>query len=129
MERLKTVKSGVYCGPLRLLAHEIYERLNHQGVTCNLITGEEKRVLPHVDMFSCTVEMTPLNRQFQVAVIDEIQMLEHDQRGWGWTNAFFGLQAEEIHVCGEASAVPLIRKLCDLTGDEMEVFKHITQDI
>jgi len=36
-------KSGVYCGPLRLLAHELYERLN-SSVRCSLVTGQQTKV-------------------------------------------------------------------------------------
>ena len=32
--------SGVYCGPLRLLAMEVYDTCNAAGVYCNLITGQ-----------------------------------------------------------------------------------------
>ncbi len=31
--------SGVYCGPLRLLAMEVYDNCNADGTYCNLITG------------------------------------------------------------------------------------------
>ena len=31
--------SGVYCGPLRLLAMEVYDNCNVEGTYCNLITG------------------------------------------------------------------------------------------
>lgn len=41
LERLKKAKSGVYCGPLRLLAEEIFERLNNNNVRCNLVTGQK----------------------------------------------------------------------------------------
>lgn len=32
-------KRGLYCGPLRLLAMEIYDTCNAAGTYCNLITG------------------------------------------------------------------------------------------
>ena len=32
-------KSGVYCGPLRLLAMEVYDECNANGTFCNLTTG------------------------------------------------------------------------------------------
>ena len=32
LEALRKAKSGIYCGPLRLLAHEVYERLNGLSV-------------------------------------------------------------------------------------------------
>jgi ATP-dependent RNA helicase SUPV3L1/SUV3 len=34
---------GVFCGPLRLLALEIYEKLNSAGYYTNLYTGQEHR--------------------------------------------------------------------------------------
>lgn len=42
MNRLIAAKSGLYCGPLRLLAHEIYEKLTARGVTTSLLTGQQK---------------------------------------------------------------------------------------
>ncbi|KAF1945215.1 hypothetical protein EJ02DRAFT_60284 [Clathrospora elynae] len=126
LKRLEEVESGIYLGPLRLLAHEVYTRLNANGKPCALVTGEEQR-MPEGDrakMFSCTVEMAPLNTRFEVAVIDEIQMINHRERGWAWTQAFLGLQANEIHLCGEARTVPLMRELCALVGDKVHVHKY-----
>ena len=42
---------------------------------------------PHV---ACTVEMTDVERDIEVAIIDEIQMLRDTQRGWAWLRAFLG---------------------------------------
>ena len=54
-----------------------------------------------------------------MAVIDEIQMIADDQRGAAWTNAFLGLKADVIHLCGDERALSLIKKLCSLTGDTL----------
>ena len=35
-------KKGIYLSPLRILALENYEKLNNEGVPCDLITGEEE---------------------------------------------------------------------------------------
>ncbi|CAM9327719.1 unnamed protein product [Phaeothamnion confervicola] len=35
---LRNAADGVYCGPLRLLAWEVYEQLNADGVPCSLVT-------------------------------------------------------------------------------------------
>ena len=32
-----------------------------------------------------------------------------------------GLKAKEIHLCGEPSALALIEKICQQTGDEIEI--------
>ncbi|KAJ4379697.1 RNA helicase [Didymella sp. IMI 355093] len=126
LQRLEAAKSGIYLGPLRLLAHEVFTRLNAKGRSCALVTGEEQRV-PEGDvppMYSCTVEMAPLNTKFDVAVVDEIQMINHPERGWAWTQAFLGLQAREIHLCGEARTVNIMRELCALVGDELHVHEY-----
>lgn len=59
-----------------------------------------------------------------VAVIDEIQMMRDPQRGWAWTRAFLGLQAKEIHLCGEISAIRLIQDLTITTGDDLEIKEY-----
>lgn len=33
-------ETGLYCGPLRLLAMEVYDELNASGTFCNLTTGD-----------------------------------------------------------------------------------------
>ncbi|KAI8942751.1 hypothetical protein NX059_000795 [Plenodomus lindquistii] len=126
LKRLEEAGTGIYLGPLRLLAHEVYTRLNAKGKSCALVTGEEQRMPDgnRPSMFSCTVEMAPLNTRFDVAVIDEIQMISHPERGWAWTQAFLGLQAREIHLCGEARTVAIMRELAALAGDEVHVHEY-----
>ena len=59
LQRLKeadpTKGGGLYCGPLRLLALEVYESLNKQGVYTSLVTGQEKREVPGATHISSTV--------------------------------------------------------------------------
>ncbi|OBT78170.1 hypothetical protein VF21_02661 [Pseudogymnoascus sp. 05NY08] len=126
LQRLEQAESGLYAGPLRLLAHEVYSRLNAKGKPCSLITGEERRFPegPAPTMSSCTVEMVPLNTEVEVAVIDEIQMISDGFRGWAWTQAFLGVRAREIHICGELRTIPLIQNLCKLMGDELTVHRY-----
>ena len=126
LKALEGAKSGIYAGPLRLLAHEIYSRFQAMGKSCALITGEEQRIPDDKDVYfqSCTVEMAPLNKKVDVAIIDEIQMIGDDERGWAWTQAFLGLQAKELHLCGEERAVELIQDLCTRIGDKCIVHKY-----
>jgi ATP-dependent RNA helicase SUPV3L1/SUV3 len=126
LKRLEAVGDGVYAGPLRLLAHEVYSRLNAKGIPCNLITGEERRVHSHIQTgkTSCTVEMVSLNTQLDVAVIDEIQMMSDPARGWAWTEAFLGVRASELHLCGEERVVPLVKELAAMMGEEVTVHTY-----
>ncbi|KRY21806.1 ATP-dependent RNA helicase SUPV3L1, mitochondrial, partial [Trichinella patagoniensis] len=70
---------------------EVFHKSNAAGVPCDLITGEERE---HI---SCTVEMLDTRVHYEVAVIDEIQMMRDLQRGWAWTRALLGVCADEIH--------------------------------
>ncbi|KAK2854159.1 hypothetical protein Q5P01_006820 [Channa striata] len=128
IQRYLAAKSGVYCGPLKLLAHEIFEKSNNAGVPCDLVTGEERIFMDSegraADHVACTIEMCSVNTPYEVAVIDEIQMIRDPSRGWAWTRALLGLCAEEIHVCGEPAAIDLIRELMFTTGEEVEVHTY-----
>ena len=128
LQRLEAANSGVYAGPLRLLAYEVYARLNARGKACNLITGDEiinaSTDYMEPTMNSCTVEMVPYYQMVDVAVIDEIQMIGNASRGWAWTQAVLGIQAKELHMCGEERALPLIRELAAAMGEELIVHRY-----
>lgn len=83
MERFLSSKSGVYCGPLKLLATEVYHKTNDAGVNCDLVTGEERRIndgINPANHVACTIEMLNTMNKYEVAIIDEIQMLRDPQR-------------------------------------------------
>jgi len=128
LESFLNAKSGVYCGPLKLLASEVFLKANEKGTVCDLVTGEERKFgnpdqsgAAHV---ACTVEMTSVTTPYEVAVIDEIQMLRDPQRGWAWSRALLGVIANEVHICGENAAVELVKSLMVTTGEEVEVYKY-----
>ncbi|KAG5363286.1 ATP-dependent RNA helicase SUV3 [Yarrowia sp. B02] len=129
LERLKKAKSGYYAGPLRLLARETYDRIKDEGLPINLKTGEE--VINCEDEFgrpapltAGTVEMIDTNQLMEVCVIDEIQMLADQSRGWAWLNALLGVQAKEVHLCGEESVIHMIEKIVAKTGDTLEINRY-----
>ncbi|KAJ1983027.1 RNA helicase [Dimargaris verticillata] len=125
LQRLEQARKGIYCGPLRLLAHEIYSRMNRKGIGCDLITGEDRRISDReVPLTSSTVEMINFSQLYDVAVVDEIQVISDVHRGYAWTNALLGLQAREVHLCGEPSAVPLVKRLMQVLGDTVEVVEY-----
>lgn len=166
LRALAAAKTGVYAGPLRLLAHEIWDRLNKGQIVplgmdpdadsepdittnmdiiqesvsrptvrkegkakyareCNLRTGEEFRIVSeYASLMSCTVEMTSLGLPVEVAVVDEIQLLADPERGSAWTSAVLGLPAEELHLCGEEVAVPIVQALLKDTDDELFINRY-----
>jgi ATP-dependent RNA helicase SUPV3L1/SUV3 len=118
---LQNASSGVYLAPLRLLAMEIRDRLVDAGVPCNLITGEERVLMPGARHTASTVEMLHPGQEVAVAVIDEIQMLQDEARGYAWTAALVGVPAHDVYVCGsEAVTAPCIHAV-EAMGEPYEI--------
>ena len=67
LQRLLKAKSGVYCAPLRLLAHEIYDKTNCSGTLCDLVTGQELIEVPGATHTACTIELTNIDRIVEVS--------------------------------------------------------------
>lgn len=166
LRALAAARVGCYAGPLRLLAHEIFERLNKGQIAplgvdldadaepdtestvdmdptegekvvmrkegnpawaraCNLVTGEEQKVVDvQAGLVSCTVEMISTMVRHDVVVVDEIQLLSDPDRGGAWTTAVLGVNARELHLCGEEAAVPLVEAMLRDTGDELVVNRY-----
>lgn len=119
LQRYMEAKKGIYCSPLRLLAMEVFDKVNAHGVYCSLLTGQEKKYVPFSNHIACTVEMVSTEDLYDVAVIDEIQMMSDPCRGYAWTRALLGLKADEIHLCGDPSVLNIVRNICAGTGDEL----------
>lgn len=60
------------------------------------------------------------NEEYDVAVIDEIQMIGDKERGWSWTKAVLGTRAKRIHLCGDERAISLVSKLVEQCGGTLE---------
>jgi ATP-dependent RNA helicase SUPV3L1/SUV3 len=121
-QRLATAETGVYLGPLRLLALEAFTRLNEEfGVSASLITGEERRIVEGSRVTASTIEMLDPTRAVEVAVIDEIQMLSDPDRGWAWTQAVVGANASEVWCLGSFSAERAVKALASRLGLPLEI--------
>jgi len=120
LEALKKASCGVYLAPLRLLAMEVRDRLVAQGIRCNLLTGEEHDLMEGARHTACTVEMMNPEQEVDVAVIDEIQMLQDPGRGWAWTSALVGAPARDVYVCGADTVHRRCIEVLDAIGERHE---------
>lgn len=123
IQQMKEADSAVYLAPLRLLALENYESLKSDGINSSLITGEEE-IFDEDSFHICsTIEMLNFNLETDVCVIDEIQMLEDEDRGWAWVNAILGAPASKVIMTGSVNALSIIEKIAKYLGEELEVVK------
>jgi ATP-dependent RNA helicase SUPV3L1/SUV3 len=122
LNRMKGAESGIYLAPLRLLALEVFDKLNSEGVPCNLKTGEEEKEVEHARHVSCTVEMFHEKDEYEVVVIDEAQMLADQDRGFSWYKAITKAEAKEVHIIGSENVRSL---LLELVGeDQVEIHNY-----
>lgn len=118
LEKMKAASSGLYLAPLRLLALEVYDKLNEEGTPCSLKTGEEEKVTEGASHISCTVEMFHEKEAFDCIVIDEAQMITDRDRGFSWYKAITKANAREVHIIGSHNVKEI---LLQLLGDEADV--------
>lgn len=111
LKRMKEAKSGLYLAPLRLLALEVYEKLNMEGIPCSLKTGEEEKTVEGAAHISCTVEMFHEKDFYEVVVIDEAQMIADKERGFSWYRAMTKANAREVHIIGSRNSKNMITQL------------------
>jgi len=123
MSELMKADCGIYLAPLRLLALENYEFLQENKINSSLITGEEEIFNEDSTHICSTIEMVNFELQTDVCVIDEIQMLEDDDRGWAWVNAILGAPASKVIMTGSVNALDAIKKIAEYLGEELEIVK------
>ena len=124
IQLMKKAEKGAYLSPLRLLALEISDRLNSEGVPCSFVTGEEERRVENAKHIASTVELADFGEEYDVAVIDECQMIADNSRGYAWTRAIMGIRAAEVCLCTAPEALDVLIKLVDACGDFYEVINH-----
>lgn len=126
LEKMKKAPSGLYLAPLRLLALEVYDKLNTDGIPCTLKTGEEEKISPGAEHYSCTVEMFHEKDYFDVVVIDESQMIADKDRGFSWYKAIMKANAREVHIVGSRN---LKEMMLQLLGEANMEIREYSRDI
>lgn len=66
-------------------------------------------------------EMLDMEQHYDIAVIDEAQMIADRDRGHSWTRAILGVKADEIHICMSPAAEEVVTHLIALCEDTFEV--------
>lgn len=123
MQELKKAHTGVYLAPLRLLALENYEGLTKDNIETSLVTGEEQIFNEDAAHICSTIEMLDFNLDVDVCVIDEVQMIADEDRGWAWVNAILGAPAKKIIMTGSVNALDAVKKIASYLDEELIVKK------
>lgn len=114
VERMLGHRNGIIGLPLRLLAREIYDRVQESVGQSHvaLVTGEEKIVPNNPNYFICTVEAMPMERRFAFVAIDEIQLAADAERGHVFTDRLLRARGtEETLFLGADTIRPIVKRL------------------
>ncbi|RXJ04643.1 DEAD/DEAH box helicase [Anaerobacillus alkaliphilus] len=122
LNEMKKADTGLYLAPLRLLALEVFDKLNKEGVPCGLKTGEEEKEVEGASHLACTVEMFHEKSFFDIIVIDEAQMIADKDRGFSWYKAITKANAREVHIIGSWNAREMIVEL--LGNSKIEIHEY-----
>lgn len=120
-QHMKHAKSGVYMAPLRLLAMEGKENIEKLGHECNLITGDYQEYSSTALFCSSTVEMLDSTKEYDVAILDEVQLIFNKDRGWAWSHALLSIRTDHLILTGNLEVATHIEKLSKYMGCELEV--------
>lgn len=120
-EKAKQFKSGIYAAPLRLLALEGQQEFLSRGIECSMITGEERDIMNNASFVSSTVEMIDYSKEYDVAIIDEVQLINDPDRGHAWLDAIVGVNAKEVILVGSKDIEPVIKDIAHYLGESLTI--------
>ena len=120
LKELMSSDTGIYLAPLRLMAMEAYDKMCQNGIITNMFTGEERFVNDNAKHISCTIEMMETSVPMDIAIIDEVQLITDEDRGWAWTKAIVGCPAKKIIMTGSPEVGDYLKELIESLGDTYE---------
>lgn len=121
LNELAASGSGSYLAPLRLLALEGQEELEKRGKPTSFITGEERDLRPDAQFISSTIEMLNVEMPVDAVVIDEVQLLADERRGWAWLAAVVGAPAKKVIMTGSPDCIGIVKDLAAYLGEELTI--------
>src|SRR5262244_501980 len=114
IERMLAHSSGIIGLPLRLLAREVYNKVEARAGAdaVALVTGEEKIKPPNPRYWVSTVEAMPRDLDVAFLAIDEVQLGADLERGHVFTDRMLNRRGrEETLVLGAQTVRPMIERL------------------
>src|SRR5438874_11984581 len=114
IERMLAHSSGIIGLPLRLLAREVYNKVEARAGAdaVALVTGEEKIKPPSPRFWVSTLEAMPRDLDVAFLAIDEVQLAADFERGHVFTDRMLNRRGrEETLVLGAQTVRPMIERL------------------
>ena len=121
IRRMLSHRTGMIGLPLRLLAREVYDKVSAEvgEDAVALVTGEEKRIPRKPRYWVCTTESMPIDRAVDFLAVDEVQLVEHRERGHVFTDRILRARGHrETWFLGADTMSVLLRQLAPTASFE-----------
>lgn len=122
-KHMASADSGLYMAPLRLLAMEGKEHIENLGHECNLITGDYQELYDSARFTASTVEMIDSSQEYDVAILDEVQLIFNEDRGWAWTQALLSVKTKHLVLTGTVEIKKHIEVIARYLNADLEVIE------
>jgi ATP-dependent RNA helicase SUPV3L1/SUV3 len=125
IEAIKNSKGDcAYLSPLRLLAHEIFEKLNSCDIKTSLITGEDRVIVEGANVVSSTIEMLNYKKKYDIVVVDECFMITDNIRGKSWLKTILEVKSNEVHLISNLETKDTLIDLLTRLNQDFEVKEY-----
>ena len=108
--------------PLRVLALQIQQDMEDDGVPCSMITGEEQEIREYSRLDAMTVEIFDTEKQYDTVFLDEGQLAFSDERSGGYLRVICGANCKHLVIaCAPSSLEQMKWYLGDILKVEFAV--------
>jgi ATP-dependent RNA helicase SUPV3L1/SUV3 len=122
---LRKTASGIYCSASTSKVRQYYVNFTKHGIPASYTTDSRRLKKPDTRIHCSTIEHVDTDLCIDTAVIDDAHLMADSQRGWAWTRAILGINAKEIHICGDDRIATLVDQMCRDTHDEVSYHNYI----
>jgi hypothetical protein len=108
--------------PLRVLALQIQQDMEKDGVPCSMITGEEQDIREHSRLDAMTVEIFDTDKDYETVFLDEGQLSFSNDRSSGYLRVLCGAKCKHLVVaCAPSAIAQLEWFLTDILKSSYEI--------
>ena len=108
--------------PLRVLALQIQQDMEDDGVPCSMITGEEQEVREYSRLDAMTVEIFDTDKEYDTVFLDEGQLAFSKERSSGYLRVLCGANCKHLVIaCAPGALKQLEWYLKDILGVSYEI--------
>lgn len=108
--------------PLRVLALQVQQDIEEEGIPCSMITGEEQDIREHSRLDAMTVEIFDTDKEYDTVFLDEGQLSFGEERSSGYLRVLCGARCKHLIIaCAPAALNQMTWYLGNVLKEKYEI--------